>query len=162
MPDNDLTNLPILDDIVVPGDTGKAAPDTSSKIPHSSWPENKRVSDDSKQAAKHAVIGPDECDEDAAESTESLIEDRPDHDTMIRLGVTLPGSKCPEATPADTAESANPVSAPGHVPTPDNAQTIERMTEEVLAEMMPKLEQLIRDKIRRVLTQHLPGNNDPD
>ena len=90
-------SLPILDDIIIPGDANKAAKDPASNAQDSLWDENN-----------------------------------------------------------ETTRHASSVRSTGSEQQPD----IEALTEQLVSEILPELEQLLRDKIRQRLQARLTGSAD--
>lgn len=116
MPD-DYTNLPILDDIIKPGDAVKAVRQPSSKV---------------------------------QVHTSSIPDDETDDASMARMdaetGLATDNNDRPDSIELDTG----------------NQTDIDALTEEILANLMHEVEQLLRNKIRQTLRQHFPGETGPD
>lgn len=121
MPDNH-TNLPILDDIIKPGDTDKAVHQPASKVQSSIWSDEKR---------NDASI----ADNDAETSTLAMDEPVPD-----------------EAL--ENAEETRTAA----IELPD----LDALTEEILFNMVPEIEQMLRVKIRQTLSRHFSGETGSD
>lgn len=134
MPDNN-TNLPILDDIIKPGNTDKAVHQPSRKVHSSLWSDDESnvspsISSDADATDQIEVPSVTETDDELemAEQVHGLVSAEADED---------------RATAIDLSD-------------------LDALTEEILADMMPEIEQLLRDKIRRTLSRHFSGETRPD
>jgi hypothetical protein len=151
MPDNH-TNLPILDDIIKPGKTDRAVHQPSSRVQRS------LRSDDETNNASATVT-------DAKTSAAPAGNDRPDtvelyteHQPAIDA---IDQTEAPPATATDDGvltdeppqhqalEGAEQARA-SVIDAPD----LDALTEEILANTMPEIEQLLRDRIRQTLSRH--------
>ena len=121
MPDNH-TNLPILDDIIKPGDTDKAVHQPSSKVQSSLW------SDEERNDA--SITGNDA-------ETNTLAMDQPVQDEALE----------------DAEESRVPA-----IELPD----LDVLTEEILINLVPEIEQMLRDRIRQTLSRYFSGETGSD
>jgi len=160
MPDDNTSNLPILDDIIKPGNTDKAVHQPSSKVQNPSWPDD--ASDDSSTTNIHAESGSHIVEDDPADtielfSDESGIDDiRPDEvSTATAVADTLPieeslHEKNTEETAAETRKSRI-----------DRAD-FDAITEEILDNTLLGLEQVLRDNIRQTLKRHFTTATESD
>ena len=121
MPDN-YTNLPILDDIIKPGDTDKAVHQPASKVQSSLWSDEERN---------------DASITDNNAETNTLAMDEP--------------------VPDESLEDAEETRAPA-IELPD----LDALTEEILFNMVPEIEQMLRVKIRQTLSRHFSGETGSD
>ena len=121
MPDNH-TNLPILDDIIKPGDTDKAVHQPASKVQSSLWSDEERN---------------DVSITDNNAETNTLAMDEP--------------------VPDESLEDAEETRAPA-IELPD----LDALTEEILFNLVPEIEQMLRVKIRQTLSRHFSGETGSD
>jgi hypothetical protein len=121
MPDNN-TNLPILDDIIKPGNSDKAVHQPASKVQSSLW---------SDEEGNDASITGNDAE------TSTLAMDEPVQDEA----------------PEDAEENRAPA-----IELPD----LDVLTEEILFNMVPEIEQLLRVRIRQTLSRHLFGETGSD
>ena len=154
MPDKH-TNLPILDDIIKPGDTDKAVHQPSSKVQSSLWsggetntPSTAR-SDAETSAPPATDDRPDTnelfTDNQSAIDAVDQMENPPDTETDDELAIAEPKPDEIHAEMDKTRASA--------IDLPD----LDALTEEILFNMVPEIEQLLRDKIRQTLNKHFSG-----
>ena len=156
MPDKDTSNLPILDDIIIPGDAEKAVPTPSSKV------QSTLLADDgTATTAPHGAIAPTRELEPSNDAEAGIIVDpiaEPyDHDA----GTNAPAPPAP--TPLEeliqtideelNSSSSHPDIQPETVTAPNI--DIDVLTVEILSSLMPAVEQLMIKKIRQTLRQHL-------
>jgi hypothetical protein len=134
MPDNH-TNLPILDDIIKPGDTDKAAHQPARKAQRSSWSDKDR--NDTSTAGT-----------DAEANAVPATDAPPDSSVLI----TNDQSVIDATDRTEALENANETRAPA-IELPD----LDALTEEILENMMLEVEQQLRDKIRQTLSRHFSG-----
>ncbi len=120
MPDDNDT-LPILDDIIVPGDVDKAVKDPVSKAQDSLW--------DNTDSSRHASVSRNDSVKEAMNLADASIQaEGGDEFLNQRLSKYEPQS--------------------GQLP------DIEALTEKLIDDILPELEQLLRDKIRERLQAH--------
>lgn len=129
MPD-DNTNLPILDDIIKPGNTDKAVHQPSRKVHSSLW------SDDETSASSSISSDADATDQMEVPS----VTETDDEPAMAEQAQGLVRAEADEARASAT-----------------DLSDLDALTEEILGNMMPEIEQLLRDKIRQTLSRHFSG-----
>jgi len=129
MPD-DNTNLPILDDIIKPGNTDKAVHQPSRKVHSSLW------SDDETSASSSISSDADATDQMEVPS----VAETDDEPAMAEQVQGLVRAEADEARASAT-----------------DLSDLDALTEEILGNMMPEIEQLLRDKIRQTLSRHFSG-----
>jgi hypothetical protein len=139
MPDNH-TNLPILDDIIKPGDTDKAAHQPARKAQSSSWSDKDRNDTSTAGTDAEANAGP--------------AADAPPDTTVLITN----GQSAIDAT--DRTEVHENVNETGTTAT--NSPDIDALTEKILGNMMIEVEQQLRDKIRQTLSRHFSGKTRSD
>ncbi len=126
MPENN-DSLPILDDIIVPGEADKAVKDPVSKAQNSLW--------DNTESARHASVSRDDSVKEAMNLSDASIQaEGGDEFLNQRLSKYAPQS--------------------GQLP------DIEALTEKLIDDILPELEQLLRDKIRQRLQAHFTNSTD--
>ena len=162
MPDKDLTNLPILDDIILPGDAGKAVPDISSRVQSSLWNNDDSDKTGAFQTDDQAGMGT-EAPEDTQLAHEQPVEDQLNIQAVDMADVAQPAA-APVEIPSDTLTFSDlpAETSIGQTAVATNVQDIEALTEEIMGNLMPDLEQRIREIVRQTLQQHLPGRIDTD
>jgi len=149
MSDKDLSNLPILDDIIEPGDVEKAKHNSSSKV-QGSLPQANRGATSAPTASKSdTVTEHDQIEQDLTRTTK-VVSARPSDPVAANP---------PEQTPS--ARSDSPLDPPPSQSNPDTEQTIEELTETILSSLLPDLEQLLRIKIRQSLQDDLDPHFSP-
>lgn len=129
MPD-DNTNLPILDDIIKPGNTDKAVHQPSRKVHSSLW------SDDETSASSSISSDADATDQMEVPS----VTETDDEPAMAEQVQGLVRAEADEARASAT-----------------DLSDLDALTEEILGNTMPEIEQLLRDKIRQTLSRHFSG-----
>lgn len=157
MPENN-TNLPILDDIIKPGNADKAVHQPSSKV------QSSLMSDD-------AINAPPSTRIDAKTTPISASDDQPDTvelytNDQSAAGVTVRK----QATPAtDVQRTVGVPKQQGVLADAEQAQPpaidlpdFAAVTEEILADLMIEMEQLLRDKIQQSLRKRFPDETWPD
>jgi len=155
MPDKDTINLPILDDIIVPGDADKAVFETSSKVQSAYWQDDDRDTTDFSSANTHAVIDTPAAEDDQALAAALLIEDLLDTDADDQMDVSSSAEIHEEIRPDKPAQADSLAAHRSIHQAPVNLQNIEALTEEILGNIMPDLEQLLREKIQQVLQKRI-------
>ena len=153
MPDDKVNNLPILDDIIRPGDAGKVVKQPSSKVASTFQPQpdagTVEVNTNSDTSA-HAAQQP--------EAVKPVRGDRPDDDVLHQLDITLATAFDEDIDQQPAANIALQYDAEASMEPLD----IDAVTAEILAAAMPEIEQLLRQRIRQTLARHLPGNDESD
>lgn len=155
MPEKDTSNLPTLDDIIVPGDADKAAPIASSKGQSSLL-----AGDDSAKTAESLsatpITGePEADDDDNADSTAFPIAEHDGEDAVVNAHVPLTTETVEELSHTPDPLVDRPTLNADIKPLPVNAPNIDALTEEILNSLMPAVEHLLSEKIRQTLKQHL-------
>ena len=130
MPDDNTSNLPILDDIIKPGSTDKAVHQPSGKIQNSSWSDD--ASDDSSATNIHAESDSHIADDDPADALP--IEETLHEENTEEAAVT-------QKSRIDRAD-------------------FDAITEEILDNTLLGLEQVLRDNIRQTLKRHFKTESD--
>ena len=133
MPDDNTSNLPILDDIIKPGSTDKAVHQPSGKIQNSSLSDD--ASDDSSTTYIHAKSDSHIADDDPADAL-------PIEETLREENT--------EKAAAETRKSRI-----------DRAD-FDAITEEILDNTLLGLEQVLRDNIRQTLKRHFTTATESD
>jgi hypothetical protein len=170
MDDNDSSNLPILDDIITPGDADKAVQRPPRRIQGTLW--------DNEPAAEPAAT---ESRSEEPQSEEPHNEEK--LFTDIEQPASNAGTLAAEQPPIDTAGPAEthdwtaadntfPVEQPPPAgPSTDSvdaAQTaltsddIASLTDEIMACMTPEIERILKEKIRQILANRLPVSTDSE
>jgi hypothetical protein len=139
MPDNH-TNLPILDDIIKPGDTDKAVRQPSSKVQSSLWPDEQR--NDASAAGNDNETSANPAVDDDADTTGLFTDDQSASDVIDANEIL---------------ENADETRAPV-IDLPD----IDTLTEEILDNLILQIEPLLRDRIRQTLSRHFAGDAGSD
>ncbi len=159
MPDKN-TNLPILDDIIKPGNADKAVHQPASKVQSSlqSDGDSNKPSTTSSDAETSALPATD----DLPDSIEMLEDNQSAIDAIDQTQIPLVTET--EVEPAmdeavldefNTGASETRASA-------TNSPDLDALTEEVLGNMMLDIEQLLREKIRQTLDRHFSGKTRSD
>jgi hypothetical protein len=156
MPDDNITNLPILDDIITPGDADKAVQRPSRKVQSSLWDD---VTDpapaEPREEEKILADMDNHADTAGSDAEEQLSLDADD------LADT---AASPDAD--DAASLVQPLNLDSPAETIDNPHTlftsddIASLTDEIIAGMTPEIERLLREKIRQILAHRLSANDD--
>jgi len=159
MPNNN-TNLPILDDIIKPGHADKAVHQPSSKVQSSLLSDD--VANDSSTSRNNAKTGTHAASNNRPDAVALTIDDQSDIEVIDRTPVS----------PATASDNVRPVDAPIQQGVPASAEQarppaigspdFDALTEEILASMMPEMEQVLRDKIQQTLKTYFPGKTRPD
>jgi hypothetical protein len=159
MPEKDTSNLPILDDIIVPGDVEKAAPTPPSKVQSSLL-----AGDDGAKTAVALSATPiaserETDDDDNADSTAFPIAEHDDEDAVVNAHVPLATETVEELPQTPDPLVDRPTPNADINPLPVNAPNIDALTEEILNSLMPAVEHLLSEKIRQTLKQHLANTD---
>jgi len=159
MPDNN-TNLPILDDIIKPGKADKVVRQASSKVQKSLLSDGE--TNDSSIPRLYAKTNPHTASDDRPDTIELYTDNQTDIDATDRIQVspaTATNHERPVDEPVQRGVPASPEQArPPAIASPD----FDALTEEILANIMLEMEQVLRDKIRHALRKHFPGETRPD
>ena len=154
MSDKDLSNLPILDDIVVPGDAKKAVKNADSKVQNAFRPENDRETIDLSVSDVHAGIEFENKEDEPVVFIESTVEDPSEQVSADQPGASPAAGKTPPvASDRDAASRHKSQTAV------TRTLNIDALTENILNSLMPGLKQLIREEIRQALRQHLQADS---
>ena len=162
MSDKDLTNLPILDDIILPGEADKAVHNASSKVQSSLWDGGDGDTPDAPLTDAQAEMDT-EIPEVFQPSTEHPVTDQPDTDILDTVDAP-PSAEVQKLPLADAAALSD---APAgtlneQASTATHELDLEALTDEILDNLMLDMEQRIREIIRQTLRRHLPGKIDTD
>jgi hypothetical protein len=155
MPDNH-TNLPILDDIIKPGDTDKAVHRPSSKVQSSlrSGGETNTPS----TARSNAETSAPPATGGRPDTIELLADNQSAIDAIDKTQVpqvTETGGKPAITEPVpDEIHAEMDETRASATKIPD----LDALTEEILFNMVPEIEQLLRDRIRQTLSRHFSGD----
>jgi hypothetical protein len=160
MPDKDTTHLPILDDIIVPGDADKSTQRPSSKVQSSLWEDE---DSDTLEASLFEVSSADDPaglntatpDADQAGTTELQIEDQHDRGAIHQSNASLTTEIFETISQTNSNQADSPAPDLSVRPAPASSLDIDALTEEILDSLMPALEQLLSEKIRQTLRQRL-------
>jgi hypothetical protein len=141
MADYDPSSIPILDDIIAKGDTEKAANRHESDLLESLEPEQDQALDVATQNAE-AVPEPEIKPE-----METGLSSQDVHTEKENL-------YAPESAPvSDESQFNTNADHPSDEITEEPPIAIEKLTEDILASIMPDMERLLRDRIRLALEQ---------
>lgn len=154
MPDKDLSNLPILDDIVVPGDAKKAVKKADSKVQNAFQLENDGETIDLSVSDVHAGTEYDKKVDEPVMLTESAADGPSKQASADQPGASPAAGKTQPVVAAQGAvQRQKPQAAVTRTP------NIDALTEDILDRLMPCLKQLIREEIRQALQQHLQADS---
>jgi hypothetical protein len=156
MAEDNSTNLPILDDIITPGDADKAVQRPSRKEQSSLWEDGP-----TDLAAAESIAEEDlPVDLDQQVEAEALAEQAPAADASD-LAETQPSPAADSAPvldqtvtielPADAVAASRP-----HL----DRETIATLTDEIIISMTPEIERILREKIRQILAHRFSGSPD--
>jgi hypothetical protein len=151
MPDDNTSNLPILDDIIKPGNTDKAVHQPSGKVQNSLRSDD--ASDDSSTTHIHAESDSHIADDDPADTIE-LFNDESGIDDIRPDEVSLAKTVADELPIEETLHEANHEEAAGTRKTRIDRADFDAITEEILDNTLLGLEQVLRDNIRQTLKRH--------
>ncbi|MGD8934053.1 MAG: hypothetical protein PVF35_04695 [Gammaproteobacteria bacterium] len=153
MHDNDNSNLPILDDIIIPGDTDKAVQRPPRRVQRTLW---------DNEPAEPATTEPHSEEnsftdiEQPADSAEALAAEPPPNDT----GDPADTHAWPEADSTPPVEQPPPAGSSTDsvdpAQTPITSDDIASLTDEIMACMTPEIERILREKIHQILKNRLP------
>ncbi|MGB5279271.1 MAG: hypothetical protein WBO73_16935 [Gammaproteobacteria bacterium] len=167
MPDKNTTHLPILDDIIVPGDADKSVQRPSSKVQSSLWGDEdsdtpEASSTEVSLAGDPAGLNTSTADTDQTGTTEFQMEDPHDRGTMHQLSASLATEIVETMSQTNTNQADSPTPDRSVQPAPASSLDIDALTEEILGSLMPALEQLLSKEIRQTLRQHLSIESESD
>ena len=143
MADYDPSSIPILDDIIAKGDTEKAANRHENDLLESLEPEQEQ----------------DQALDVATQNAEAVPEPeiKPEMETGLSSQDVLTEKEnlyAPESAPVSDESQFNTDAAhPSDEITEEPPLAIEKLTEDILASIMPDMERLLRDRIRLALEQ---------
>jgi len=159
MPDDNTSNLPILDDIIKPGNTDKAVHQPSSKVQNSLLSDD--ASDDSSTTHIHAESDSHIADNDPADTIE-LFSDESSIDDISLDEVSLATASADEPPIEETLHEANHEKAAETQKSRIDRADLDAITEEILDNTMLGLEQVLRDNIRQTLKRHFTTATESD
>jgi hypothetical protein len=156
MSDDNTTNLPILDDIITPGDADKAVVRPSRKQQSSLWDDESTdpaAADNNREALLSEIDSQDHI-------IPSLAEDQ--LSVEANDSAETPGSTETDDTPAleQNVISDTPAGVVATSAAADHIQDIESLTDEIMAAVTPEIERIVRDKIQQALAKRLPAKPD--
>ena len=159
MHDNDNSNLPILDDIITPGDADKAVQRPPRKMQGTLW-DSEPADPATAESLTEEELATDM--EQRADHTETFAEEQPAINTAEPAETNL--SIDPDnVTPADQTASAEPsADSVDALQTAFSSDDIASLTEEIMACMTPEIERILREKIRQILENRLSAGTDSD
>ena len=153
MPEHDTSNLPILDDIIQPGDADKAArPKARSALPADD-PQTETSSDTQSDTGPHTPAG------DSAATTGSAGA----HGASAHQTVMAATAARSSATRTGGAGADGPVAPhPGSRNTSVAGEDLDGLIDEIMRRIRPGIERLLRQTIRQTLEQRFSAEHDPD
>jgi hypothetical protein len=159
MHDNDNSNLPILDDIITPGDADKAVQRPPRKMQGTLW-DSEPADPATAESLTEEELATDM--EQHADHAETFAEEQPAINTAEPAETNL--SIDPDnVTPADQTASAEPsADSVDALQTAFSSDDIASLTEEIMACMTPEIERILREKIRQILENRLSAGTDSD
>jgi len=159
MHDNDNSNLPILDDIITPGDADKAIQRPPRKMQGTLW-DSEPADPATAESLTEEELATDI--EQHADHAETFAEEQPAINTAEPAETNL--SIDPNnVTPADQTASAEPsADSVDALQTAVTSDDIASLTEEIMACMTPEIERILREKIRQILENRLSAGTDSD
>lgn len=145
MADYDPSSIPILDDIIAKGDTEKAANRHENDLLESLEPEQEQ----------------DQALDVATQNAEAVPEPEPEINPEMETGLSSQDVHtekenlyAPESAPvSDESQFNTNADHPSDEITEEPPIAIEKLTEDILASIMPDMERLLRDRIRLALEQ---------
>jgi len=159
MPDDNTTNLPILDDIITPGDADKAVQRPSRKVQSSLWDDDVTGPAAEKPKEEEGILADidDHADTTGIVAAEQLSLDADDLADTASLSDADAAASLAQPlnvdSPVDYIDSQQP---------PYTSDDIAALTDEIIASMTPEIERLLREKIRQILANRLSANDDSD
>ena len=159
MPDKH-TNLPILDDIIKRGNTDKAVHQPASKVQSSLWSDGKTNAPSTSRS--DAETSPPSATDGRPDSIELLADNQPAIDAIDQTQVPLVTETDDElAIDEPVLDEVNAGAGTARA-SATNAPDLDALTEEILFNMVPEIEQLLRDRIRQTLSRHFSGESGSD
>ena len=158
MTENNTSNLPILDDIIKPGDADKQAQSPENNDQNSLWHDD----DTADPAAMDVYADAGAAREDEADIIDLASNDQhgnnmlADPDAPSTAEIDMQHAHTEPAAPESSANSGEAQQEPVKLP------DIDALTEEILDSMLPELEQVLREKIWLALGKHFPGDTNTD
>jgi hypothetical protein len=159
MPDDNTSNLPILDDIIKPGNTDKAVHQPSGKIQNSLWSDD--ASDDSATTHIHAESDSHSADDDPADTIE-LFSDETGIDDIRPDEISRAKTVADEPPIEETLHEANHEAAAESQKARIDRADFDAITEEILDNTLLGLEQVLRENIRQTLKRHFTTATESD
>ncbi len=153
MHDNDNSNLPILDDIITPGDADKAVQRPPRRVQGTLW-DNEPAESVTKEPDTEESLFTDI--EQPADNAEALAAEQSPVDTADPAEThAWPETESTPAVeqPPPAGSSANSIDAAQAAFTSDD---IASLTDEIMACMTPEIERILREKIHQILKNRLP------
>jgi hypothetical protein len=157
MPDDNTSNLPILDDIIKPGSTDKAVHQPSGKEQNSSWSD--AASDDSSTTNIHAESDPHIADDDP-DDTLGLFSNESGIDDICPDEVSMATAVADALPIEETLHEENTEEAAVTQKSRIDRADFDAITEEILDNTLLGLEQVLRDNIRQTLKRHFTTESD--
>jgi hypothetical protein len=152
MPDKH-TNLPILDDVIKPGDSDKAVHQPSSKVQSSLLPDDETKASSSIRSDTEA---------DAHSESDHQTDPQSAIDELDLAGTPSGTEMDDELTMAEqTQVPALAEAGEARLSAIDSAD-LDAITEEILGHMMIEVEQQLRDKVRQTLSRHFRSETGSD
>ena len=162
MPEKDTSNLPILDDIIVPGDADKAVPTPSSKVQSSLLADDESARTAMPQTATPIADELENDDSDNADNATYTLTGHDDEDNVVQASVPQTTGAVEVLSPTPELQVERPTTAADIEATSVNTPNIDALTNAILSSVMPAVEQMLSEKIRQTLKQHLAANSDVD
>ena len=162
MPDDITSNLPILDDIIKPGDTDKAVHHPSSKAQNSLWSDDE--SDDSSTTNIHTESDSHIADDDPADSVELFSDDQSAIDDISPDKASLATATADERPIEKSLYEMNPEEEAAAEAQQSRIDSVDfdAITEEILDNTLLGLEQILRENIRQTLKRHFTTATESD
>jgi hypothetical protein len=161
MSENDTSNLPILDDIIVPGDADKAVPTPSSKVQSLLLAEDDRAAPAVSLSTTATDLEVEQSNQANVNNTASPIAQADDHDAIATAYAPLDTEILEKpARATDNRVRSSSFNTDIEAASAE-APNIDALTKDILTSLMPAVEHLLSEKIRQTLKQHL-ANTDVD
>ncbi|MGD8803043.1 MAG: hypothetical protein PVG12_07660 [Gammaproteobacteria bacterium] len=159
MQDNNSSNLPILDDIITPGDADKAVHRPSRKVQGTLW-ENEPADPATEEPHSEENLYTDI--EQPVDNSEAFATDEPPVEA-IDLAETHARAEADNTPPVEQPPPADSsTDSVNAAQTPFTGDDIASLTDEIMACMTPEIERILRVKIRQILVNRLPVSTDSD
>ena len=156
----DKTNLPILDDIIKPGDSDKAVHQPSSKVQTSLWSSDKSGEPPSGTGLDATDSQTAPVDQDF--TAELYTQELSDNDALDQVYMPLTPEIDEEPPILEPLHTRGPFDTANAPASPIDLPDIDTLTGEILHKMMPEIEQVLREKIRQTLAEYLPDDRESD